>query len=315
MSSIELLSDSPKYSIKAVCTQTGVMAVTLRAWERRYNLLTPHRTTSNYRLYSERDIAILRWLKSRVDTGISISSAAAELAEMRTTGHWPEAVAVTETPVAVRAPNPPLKYAERLYNAIIIPDEEAANAVLAEAHSVFSLSTVCLDVMTPCLIMIGDAWHRGEIRISTEHLASGYLRGRLVTLLQSFPSRRTAPRIIMACPPSERHEIGHLMLATLLRRDGYRVDYLGTGIPTEDLTDYIRDEKPAAVCFTASSEEAARELKGLYNSITGGSRTPIHFGYGGRIFVTHPQLCETTPGIFLGNNVAEGHAKLQQLLN
>ncbi len=54
------LSDAPKHTIKTVCAQTGILPVTLRAWERRYKLLKPQRTSGNYRLYSDRDIAVLR---------------------------------------------------------------------------------------------------------------------------------------------------------------------------------------------------------------------------------------------------------------
>jgi MerR family transcriptional regulator, light-induced transcriptional regulator len=315
MNTIELLSDKPKYSIKTVCAQTGVMAVTLRAWERRYNLLSPYRTESNYRLYSERDVAVLRWLKNRVDNGLSISNAAAEWAEMRLKGQWPTPPPLLETQRSVtQSPTPPSQYAERLYNALIPFNEEAATVVLVEAHAIFNLITVCLDVITPCLINIGDAWHRGDIRISSEHLATNYLHGRLTTLYQSFPSRRSAARIIIANPPSESHEIGNLMLATLLRRDGYRVDYLGTGIPSEDLIEYIRSEKPAMVCFSASSEEAVHELKALHQGIAG-TRSPIYFGYGGRIFMTHSKLRESTPGIFLGDNIRDGYTRIEQLLN
>jgi DNA-binding transcriptional MerR regulator len=83
MSSVAELSDAPKYNVKAVCAQTGIRPVTLRAWECRYSLLTPHRTNSNYRLYSERDVAVLRWLKLRVDAGQAISAAVTEYKDLR----------------------------------------------------------------------------------------------------------------------------------------------------------------------------------------------------------------------------------------
>src|SRR5574341_979804 len=312
MTTIASLSDAPKYSIKAVCAQTGIMAVTLRAWERRYTLLTPHRTNSNYRLYSERDIALLRWLKRRVDSGMSISSAAAELKEMREIGKWPELALVLQPASPVQAPDPPAQYADRLFTALVTFDEAGAGAALSEAHSLFDLATVCTDVIAPCLVMIGDAWHRGEILISTEHRASNYLKGRLMALFQSFPSRRGTPRLIMACAPSEQHEIGNLMLATLLRREGYGVDYLGTGIPADDLIDYVRSERPAMAVFSAGCEEAVRELRQLHSGVSSG-RSAVKVGYGGRIFVTHPQFCESTPGVFLGETVREGHAKIRQL--
>jgi DNA-binding transcriptional MerR regulator/methylmalonyl-CoA mutase cobalamin-binding subunit len=313
MSTIESLSDTPRYSIKAVCAQTGIMAVTLRAWERRYNILTPHRTNSNYRLYSERDVALLRWLKSRVDVGVAISSAASELMDLRAHNLWPEAVPSFQAQAQSPAPNPPGQYAERLYNAVIHQDEASAGSVLAEAHSVFDLATVCADIITPCLIMIGDAWHRGELMISTEHIATGYLRGRLMALFQSFPARRGAPYIIMACAPSEQHEIGSLMLATLLRRDGYRVEYLGTGVPGEDLVDFVRAERPAILCLSASSEESAQEVVRIFNSIAA-ARPTVQLGYGGRVYTLQPNWVDSTPGVMLGASVRDARETIRNLV-
>ncbi len=74
---LEQFSDVPLFNTKAVVQQTGIAAPTLRAWERRYTILSPERAQNDYRLYSERDIAIIRWLKGHVDTGMSISQSIA----------------------------------------------------------------------------------------------------------------------------------------------------------------------------------------------------------------------------------------------
>ncbi len=76
---LERYSDNPLFNTKAVVQQTGIPAPTLRAWERRYKILSPERANNDYRLYSERDIAMIRWLKERVDSGMSISQAVAML--------------------------------------------------------------------------------------------------------------------------------------------------------------------------------------------------------------------------------------------
>src|SRR5579885_451471 len=73
----EHYSDAPIFNTKAVVQQTGVPAPTLRAWERRYKLIAPERSDNAYRLYSQRDIALIRWLKERVDAGVAISHAVA----------------------------------------------------------------------------------------------------------------------------------------------------------------------------------------------------------------------------------------------
>src|SRR4051794_4451010 len=68
-------SDVPLYNIQAVAAATGVPSITLRSWERRYGIPEPKRDPKGYRLYSERDIAVTRWLKDRVKQGIGISRA------------------------------------------------------------------------------------------------------------------------------------------------------------------------------------------------------------------------------------------------
>ncbi len=74
---LEHYPDIPLFNTKAVVQQTGVPGPTLRAWERRYTILAPERANNTYRLYSERDIVMIRWLKERVDNGMSISQAIA----------------------------------------------------------------------------------------------------------------------------------------------------------------------------------------------------------------------------------------------
>ena len=74
---LELYSDTPMFHTKSVVQQTGVPGPTLRAWERRYTFLSPERANNAYRLYSKRDIVMIRWLKEQVDAGMAISQAIA----------------------------------------------------------------------------------------------------------------------------------------------------------------------------------------------------------------------------------------------
>ena len=80
---LEHYSDNPIFNTKAVVQQTGIPGPTLRAWERRYDILSPERANNDYRLYSERDIATIRWLKERVDEGMAIKQAIALFRHMK----------------------------------------------------------------------------------------------------------------------------------------------------------------------------------------------------------------------------------------
>src|SRR6476661_5141680 len=68
-------SPAPVFNTKAVARETGVPADTFRAWERRYGMPRPQRTPGGHRLYSQRDVAIIRWLRDRTEEGVNISHA------------------------------------------------------------------------------------------------------------------------------------------------------------------------------------------------------------------------------------------------
>jgi PAS domain S-box-containing protein len=72
---------TPRFTLKALSERTGVPAATLRTWERRYRIISPVRTTSGYRLFTDQDTARILEVKGLVDAGVRISEAAAAVAE------------------------------------------------------------------------------------------------------------------------------------------------------------------------------------------------------------------------------------------
>lgn len=313
MASIIDLPDEPVFTIKKVSSQTGIRPVTLRAWERRHEVLNPHRAGNRYRLYSERDVAILRWLKNRVDEGSSISSAVSELRSMTSNNAWPEAIPQAPVPGKRTASNPPSYYANEIYHALIKHDENRSSELLRDVHGQFDLLTICMEVLVPALRQIGDAWYHGEIRVTTEHFASAYLRGKLLSLLQTYPARRSSPLIMVGCAPMEQHELGSLMLAILLRSEGFRVEFLGPDLPVEDLADYASYEHPAMVILSAISESSAREMRRMQQLLNRARPSPV-FGYGGLAFDLHPELRSEIPGTYLGGTLEMAIKTIKGLL-
>jgi DNA-binding transcriptional MerR regulator len=59
--------------IRDVARITGVNAVTLRAWERRYGLIVPHRTPKGHRLYSDEHVSHIQAILSWLNRGVSVS--------------------------------------------------------------------------------------------------------------------------------------------------------------------------------------------------------------------------------------------------
>ena len=310
-------SDEPIYNMKAVEQQTGIAAPTLRAWERRHQLIEPKRTISGYRLYSERDVALLRWIHERLNEGLTIGRIAAMLENRAAEDPiWIDTTAVTAA-APVRSdeetPATPASLITPLYEALIDLNYERAGKILEQAFALYTTPTVYVEVITPTLVELGEAWHRGEILISTEHFATTYLRGRLLGLFHAYPNRSDAPLIMVGCAPNEQHEIGAMIFAVMLRQEGMNVAYFGQDVPLDDLVKSAAQEHAAILCLSASSPATANGLRDLQARLDGLRPRPL-FCFGGRAFDSNPSLREAVPGHYLGSDPRQSIAFIYQLL-
>jgi DNA-binding transcriptional MerR regulator len=315
MVSIAEFSKEPKYTIKVLSERSGVRTVTLRAWERRYDLLEPERLDNNYRLYSERDIEVIRWITNRLDDGLSISTAVREYKNLRKNGVWPDALPSVLPPEPSKKPTyPPNIYADKLFTALTTRNEPEAKQILDSIQSMYDLKVIFFEILSPCLYEIGDAWYRGEIRIATEHYASSFIKGFLLNLLQAFPIYSAAPIVLVGCGPDEFHELASLMLSVLLRREGYQVEFLGQDLPVDDLVFYAEDAGADMVILSISSELSARPLYKMQAMLDKLPKKP-KLGFGGRYFNENIRAREEMAGIFLGNTLDDAIQNVHDLLD
>ena len=297
-------ASKPRYRINAVSKKTGIPPVTLRAWERRYQILTPRREDNSYRLYSDEDVELIRWLKNQVDAGIAISQAAAELKENRPAGIHYELLPEIEKQAIRNDNNTAGILAVELYNMLVAHNEIGAASVFDQAAAYLPLAGLFGNVLIPMLVRIGEEWYLGRLLVATEHFASNFLRGRLLSIFQKIPVKRAVKRILIGGAPGEMHELGMLMLAILLRHRGYNVEFLGADIPLDDLIDYTTETEPYMVILAATSREAAEALTGFKLKLDQIRRTPL-FGFGGGAYSYFPEMIPATPGIFLGKSLGD----------
>lgn len=295
-------STAPLYNTKAVVQETGVSAATLRAWERRYGVPMPERTESNYRLYSERDIALIRWLQARVDEGMAISQAV-ELYEYRQANNR---VSPPVRPASPRLPLDPTQAQGQLLAAFKDFDEVGAERVMTELFALYPMEEVLIQFVQPVLVELGEQWHRNEISVQLEHFASAYIQRKVMTLMNSQPFNPEAPLVVVGCAPGELHEIGVLCLALFLRRQGLRVLYLGQNIPLVDMDGTLRALQPAMLAISAHMRENVDALRALALMVQQDISNPPLFVFGGGAFLRHPELISTIPGLYLADNVLDG---------
>ena len=309
---LSLLAREPLYNTRAVVQRTQVPADTFRAWERRYSLPQPYRTSGNQRLYSERDIGVIAWLRDRTVEGMTISQAIQRLrSELPGINNAPLPQPLSldaEVRAEVAQESSILQLRRRMVEAIIDFDDAAGDLALDEAFGLFSIEKACTWVIEAVLMDIGELWERGELTVTAEHFATRLIVRRLYMLLTMIapPSSRTL--VISACPPGEQHEVGLLILSIFLARRNVRVVYLGADVPAPDLVTTVSRMLPDLVCLGASSHATAVGAVDLSVDIAALDPAP-HVVLGGRGFFSHSaESANMVDGLTSGTTITRGTA-------
>jgi MerR family transcriptional regulator, light-induced transcriptional regulator len=248
--------------IGELARRLGVSQDVLRAWERRYGLLEPVRSSGGFRLYTAADEQRVRRMQSHLARGLAAAEAAhAALAEEgdRTVVAPPEPAPAERPGEAPSDPaQAPLPATDRglarlatdLRSALDAFDEPAAEAVLDRLFADFSVETALREVLLPYLHDLGARWAVDEIGVATEHFASNVLRARLAGLARGWGQGR-GPCAVLACPPGEQHDLPLLAFGIVLHRNGWRVVYLGADTPLADLGRTVEEKRPETVVLAA----------------------------------------------------------------
>lgn len=299
-------SDRPAYNTAAVEQQTGLRPATFRAWERRYGFPKPRRLPGNQRLYSDQDVAAIRWLQRRTVEGLSISHAIRLLlARLR------EGVARAPATDEPRG-RPAFALAVDLTRALLAFDSSTADVTLAEAFAMYPVEQVCLEVVSPVLVEVGERWRAGEISVATEHFASSFLRRKLFSLLNVYDTGRGRGLVFAGCAPDEWHEVGVLMISVFLVRHGYRLSYLGPNLGTDGLAATLEHHRPDLLIVSATADETAdrvRELAGVVERLP--APRPV-LAFGGHGFDDEARRRQT-PGTYLGPDAATAVQVVERL--
>lgn len=220
------------YTIKRAAQLTGISLSTLRAWERRYGVVSPARSDGRYRLYSDADLRALGIMSSLVNEGWSAREAAAET-KARISGSGSVSTPAPEPPAGPSVPSV-LPGLDRLVQAAQQLDPVIAADVLDDAFTRAGFERVVDDWLMPALIAIGDAWADGRISVAGEHLLSYAVQRRLAAAYEAAAARASGPVVTLGLPTGARHELGILAFAVAARRAGFSTAYVGADLPHDD---------------------------------------------------------------------------------
>ncbi len=308
------VTKQPIFNIRSVAERTGITPETLRAWERRYGIPSPYRNEHGYRFYTEEEIATLKWLKKQRESGMTIGQAVKLIAQLRKSGQDPIALPGGEWFALGGEQVPTEQLQHSLTEALSEVDGSTATKILDTAFAQHPLDSVLLDVVTPALVEIGDAWHAGELPVAIEHFASNHCRNYLVQRMKVYDDEGKKGRIIAACAPGEWHDIGLLMITMLLQRRNWNVTYLGANLSFERFGEILVQIRPHLLLFSSTSPDTAEALLELTKLTEQLPEPKPLIGLGGLAFSLDPTLANRIPGTLLGPRADDAVRQIEQIL-
>lgn len=270
------------HRIHRVARLTGLSKDVIRVWERRYGLVKPVRSANRYREYTDEDVALLRFLKEELDRGQTIGALAIEgreslLQRMRVYS-VPEPQTLTphdsllDELVTLLEPLDKSRFEQKLNSAVaVIPFEEAVQRILL-----------------PLQRRIGELWHEGRLSVAIEHYVTKFIQQKLFSVMNQLPVHEFGPRIIVACPEGESHEIAAQAVAYVAASRGCHVYYLGANLPTSELLDFCERINPHLILLSttevkpeANASQFMRDLEPI------STRWPVAVGGQGARAIEH----------------------------
>ncbi len=304
------------FNFKAVVQATGVKADTLRAWERRYGLPCPQRTPGGHRLFAQRDIDTVHWLKARLLEGMTISRAAALWHNLEAEGHDP-LIALPAVPAGGPQAfpvlhGPALEHAREVWLEACLRFQEAqAEAAIAHALAQYPAEVVAVEVLSRGLAEIGERWYRADVSVHQEHFTSALAARRLEALITALPQPSLPGTLLVGAAPDDLHGFAPLLLTYLLRRRGRRATFMGVDIPLGRFEQTLQQAQPDFVILSAQRLPAAANLSAFGQLLAGRS---IPFAFAGGVFDRHPGLRARIRGRFLGSDFPQALEAAEAIL-
>jgi DNA-binding transcriptional MerR regulator len=228
------------YSVTSTSRMTGLAPGTLRAWERRYAVVEPHRDEAGRRVYDAGMIERLTRLQRLTERGHPIRSLAS-LDDDALDELLNESSQIGYGGVELLS--------EQMMEAVIGYRIGALDRLLSVAIATLPLAILVTRVIAPLLALVGTRWAEGKLDIAQERMLSSLLRARMIAILNPRPSE-TGPKLLFSTLPGEHHELGLLMAALLAYGAGAPLLYLGTDLPARDLATLAGELNVKAVALS-----------------------------------------------------------------
>lgn len=241
-----------RYSIKNLEELSGIKAHTIRAWENRYGIIQPKRTSTNIRYYDDNDLKLVLNISLLNNYGYKIS----EIASMPKAQILEAVNMVTEKTFEHQA------QMNMLTVSMIELDENKFEKIVSNCILRYGLEYSIINIIFPFLGKVGIMWQTDTINPCHEHFVSSLIRQKIIVAIdgQNHVFQDNAESYLLFLPEGENHEIGLLVAHYILKSRGKKVFYLGSNVPFEELKIVWDTIKPDYMLTMAITSPVGKEL-------------------------------------------------------
>jgi methanogenic corrinoid protein MtbC1 len=236
--------------IKVVAKKTGLTPYVIRAWEKRYQAISPTRNNTNRRFYNEEEVSRLLLLSQAIQNGFSIGQIAQLPDQQILSMLKPKEENSKNEAIFREKTNLAQKYLEDCFSAIVEMDAQTLDKLLTKAQIELSLIEIIEDLVVALLHKLGILWQNGELRIVQEHIASAVIRSFLGRLNSELHPSSVAPNLVVATPIGQIHELGALIATLTAAYEGWKAIYLGVNLPAEEIAKAVEQHNTKVIALS-----------------------------------------------------------------
>ncbi|MBL7829373.1 MAG: MerR family transcriptional regulator [Saprospiraceae bacterium] len=264
------------YSIRDLEKLTGIKAHTIRIWEQRYGLITPARTNTNIRYYTDDNLRLLFNIAILNRHGVKIS----KLAKMKPEDITAKGAEITQNKGSINS------QIEALTLAMIDLDEADFEAVYSDFVHDHGFENSMIELIYPFLDKLQVLWLTSSIHPAQEKFIVNLIRNKLIGAIDRLPpvsAKSGMPTVLLFTAESELQELPLLFMQYLIKARRLRAVYIGNGVNTHDLKEICEVVRPEFV-YTILQEPIPRQtVQGYIDQIAQSIA-------GGRLLLTGAQL-------------------------
>jgi len=237
------------YSIKDLEVLSGIKMHTIRIWEKRYNLLHPHRTDTNIRWYDDEDLKRLLNISMLTKNGFKIS----KVADWNDEQIRQKVLDISENRTSES------DYIDRFMILMVEMDNTGFERLLNEVLSQYDFEYAYFNIFFKLFERVGTYWQVGSIFPAQEHFVTSLFRQKLIASIDELELTNTRhATMLFFLHEEELHEMSLLFYSYLAKKSGYDIFYLGQSVPFPDL-EKINSLKKIDYVMTAFTNSIAKE--------------------------------------------------------